>query len=736
MPRILIYFLLFFPFFLSGQQLPDKPTTIRLKKLLKDGKRDSFLIALNELTRNTRQVLSNEEISLSDSLQEIYVGNLSVLYTFLGKYYGQLGKPDSAYYYLIQIPEILSWYEKTTPRLQKVLAGTYMNTGTALILQENIQEGLQYYDKSAKLFLRIGDTLQYSRLLLNIGSIYDDNKEVGEAIKYLKMASEYAPKNNRRGLDITLSAYKRLVQIGLEHKNDSLISEYLPKTDSLLKQMREKKYPVPPSVFLTKARISIYRKNFREVEKYLQEALREIEKQKIYNTLFEVNLLRGQLAFEQKKYRLAEKYFLEALEDLDKHSNKATRDKLILYELLYKAAKKQRNYKKMSEYLEKAYELKNRLDRTSQVRKLTQVATRIEMEKQILAEQLKREKEQAIALEKLKRQQILIWTAVGILALFIFFLGILYNRYKIIRKQKQALQEASQEIEAQNALLAKQNQELEQKNKLIAKKNKDILDSIIAAKRIQTAFIPPEELLQRVFYDAFVIYLPRDHVSGDFYWVGIEEKYKYIAVADCTGHGIPAAMLSMLGQMALSTALKELEDPSPAAILEFMQHYVIDALLRYGKDLNEGLELTICRFNKEENILEIASAKRFALVYSNLSKKIRKLKGSSYSIGPGELWKKEKGMNIYVFQEEIIPLKKDELLTVYMTSDGYIDQFGGARNKKLGTKRFMKLIESIVEKPLEEQKEILLKFLEKWQGNNPQLDDITLVAVQLTPELV
>ncbi len=735
-----IFFLFFLTYSFSQRPFRGKEANYLLS-LLKSGKKDTFLLALQHKTDTLEMLLTRpSEYSMPDSLLEMYLTNIVAVTTTLGKYYAQTGNLDSSYYYFrknIDLIKLYPYQEKR--RIRKFLAGTYLNLGSTLVTQDNIQEGLKYYDKSAKLFLRVQDTLRYTMLLYNIAETYKKNENYEEAIEYLKKAERSLrfvkpskASGKKRKLSLQLLVYNSLINTGIEQKRDSLVYFYLPYLDTLIKGGEvEQKIALPPTVFLTYAKLYLYENKFDKIESFLEKASEAMQEQKNFLNLYEINFIRGKAAYKEKKYAIAERYFLKALEELNRYMEEDLSAKVGVYVSLYENAKKLKNYKQAVNYLEKIRELQKQMDLKSRIKSLTRVTTRIEMEKQILAEQLKREKEQAIAEEKLKRQRLIIYGALGILLLFVVFLGILFNRYQIIRKQKKALLEASAEIEAQNELLARQNRILEEKNKIIQKKNKDILDSILAAKRIQTAFIPPEALLQSFFYDAFVIYLPRDHVSGDFYWVGQENQYKYLAVADCTGHGIPAAMLSMLGQMSLNTALKELDDAMPANMLRFMQEYIIEALMRYGSNLNEGLELSILRWDTQKNTLQIASAKRFVLVYGNTSQELLKLKGSSYSIGPGELWKKEKGMDIYTFSQENIFLEPEEVLTVYMTSDGFIDQFGGSKNKKLGSKKFFKLIQSIVELPMEVQKETLLKFLEKWQGNQPQLDDITLVAVKI-----
>ncbi len=400
--------------------------------------------------------------------------------------------------------------------------------------------------------------------------------------------------------------------------------------------------------------------------------------------------------------------------------------------------------------------LKDSIYTNSKLKQIGETFSRLELEKEMLKEHLQHEKEKELSQERIKRQRIIIYSGIAIIIVILIFSILLLNRYKIIKNQQEELKAAYEEIKTINVELNQINEELnqtneklkdtyarlEQQKRIIEEKNKAIIDSIQAAKRIQDALLPPTETLKQFFADAFVLYKPRDIVSGDFYWIGEEDDSKYIAVADCTGHGIPAAFLSMLGQMGLNTALKELDNPSTDKVLTFLQHYIINALQRYSSanvDPTAGMEISLCRWKYKENTVEISNAGRFVFIKSNKDKALKKVSGERYAIGLGELWKMKRGKDIFTFSKYEYKLTPGEIITIYFTSDGYIDQFGmkklkktgELKMKKLGTKNFVRLIDKIADYPLEKQKIILEEFLKTWQGNLEQLDDITVVAIKI-----
>ncbi len=263
-------------------------------------------------------------------------------------------------------------------------------------------------------------------------------------------------------------------------------------------------------------------------------------------------------------------------------------------------------------------------------------------------------------------------------------------------------------------------------NEQIQEKNQQITDSLRYALTIQEAILPTENWLTNHFDSHFVLYKPKDIVSGDFYWGYHTADYNILAVIDCTGHGVPGAFMSMIGNSLLNQAIKELEMQSPAKILGFIDEHIKDVFSKGGTETTEGMDICLCRFEKAtsgETKVTFAGAKR-PLYFINQQGEFNSLKGDRLSIG----WPYKKRKGDTMFHDKSISLPKGTQL--YLTTDGYVDNHGLKRSK-IGSPKLREMLETNYQKPMSKQKEILSHFLMEQQGKNEQRDDITLIGVKL-----
>jgi serine phosphatase RsbU (regulator of sigma subunit) len=292
--------------------------------------------------------------------------------------------------------------------------------------------------------------------------------------------------------------------------------------------------------------------------------------------------------------------------------------------------------------------------------------------------------------------------------IIIWLIVLLYTRR--LRKQKESLEE----------LVKQRTKEIEKQKQEIEKINKDITDSIEYAKRIQTAMLPLESNIAIHLKDYFILFKPRDIVSGDFYWFSHKNNKTFIAAVDCTGHGVPGAFMSMIGAEILTTIVNNQEIDDAAQILELLNKYIRTALKQDATENQDGMDMALCVIDKKNNTLEFAGAKNPLLYIHN--NQIFKIKGNRQSIG---------GFQFGDFKKHII--KYQSPTWFYIFSDGYADQFGGNPEKpeKFMVKRFKNLLLKIHQKPLEEQKNILDKEISNWMKNLRQTDDILVIGFKL-----
>lgn len=258
-------------------------------------------------------------------------------------------------------------------------------------------------------------------------------------------------------------------------------------------------------------------------------------------------------------------------------------------------------------------------------------------------------------------------------------------------------------------------------NELAVKEHKDELKY---AGILQQGLLPRERHFKRMFEESFLIYKPRNYVSGDFYWIGEKNGIRYFASADCTGHGVPAAILSVLGYSLLNYALYNADLVTPSEILKkvdckFIESFDFEAPLQ---TTNDWIDISLCAYDSENRTLAFCGANRKALVISPKSSHV--LPGNRYPLGG---WQLEEYRS---FEEYKIDVEPGDW--IYLGSDGYQDQFGGLLGKKFGSKKLHTLLKSIAKMDAKSQKEYLEDHLSIWQANREQTDDICLLGIKIS----
>jgi len=293
------------------------------------------------------------------------------------------------------------------------------------------------------------------------------------------------------------------------------------------------------------------------------------------------------------------------------------------------------------------------------------------------------------------------------------FLGILLLTFLIMRSH-------NKQVKSQK-LLRKKNEDINFKNKLISHKNREILDSINYAKRIQSAILPPERLVKSYLDNSFVLYMPKDIVAGDFYWMEHIGDTILFAAADCTGHGVPGAMVSVMCHNALNRSVKEFNLKSPELILNKTRELVLEEFAESEDDMNDGMDISLCSLNRKTKELLWSGANNPLWIIGENSETIHEIKPDKQPVG-----RHSKPTD---FTLHNVKLKQGD--TIYIFTDGLQDQFGGPRGKKFKPTRVRNLFLSINQFALNEQREKIRAELSDWKGNHEQVDDICIIAVKV-----
>jgi serine phosphatase RsbU (regulator of sigma subunit) len=301
--------------------------------------------------------------------------------------------------------------------------------------------------------------------------------------------------------------------------------------------------------------------------------------------------------------------------------------------------------------------------------------------------------------------------------LLVIIIAIVLLRLYIFKKKANIM------LKAKNEEILQQKEEIETQRDHIEVQNQHITDSIVYAQRIQQAALPDEKIINEVGIDHFILFKPRDIVSGDFYWMKRVGDNVIIVAADCTGHGVPGAFVSMLGMSFLNDIIPNKRFNLKASeILEKLRLKVKSSLKQTGRDSEskDGMDIAICVINQEEQIMQYAGAHN--PLYHIRNGQLNVIKATRNPIG---VFFKE-----FPFENHKIELKEGDQF--YIFSDGYVDQFGGENRKKFSSKRFKNLILDIHDKDMNAQKETLDKTIEEWKKcTSEQIDDILVVGFKI-----
>jgi serine phosphatase RsbU (regulator of sigma subunit) len=297
-----------------------------------------------------------------------------------------------------------------------------------------------------------------------------------------------------------------------------------------------------------------------------------------------------------------------------------------------------------------------------------------------------------------------------------------------------------------NHQITTKNKRIEEQSNQLKLKNKEILDSISYAKRIQQAILPPLKLVRSFLNDSFVLYLPKDIVAGDFYWMEPLDNKIIFAAADCTGHGVPGAMVSVICNNGLNRSVREFGLTKPSEILDKTREIVIQEFEKSEDDVNDGMDISLVSLHvtdKEQTKIEYAGANnpiwiiRKGKFEEPLTSTNKVYRDSTKTYSLLEIKADKQPIGKYAIKEpytnQVLSLEKGD--TIYLFSDGYVDQFGKSSNskpdKKFKPNNFRDLLFSIQEESLPRQKDILFETFETWKGDLEQVDDVCVIGVRV-----
>ena len=606
-------------------------------------------------------------------------------------------------------------------RLKKSKADAFNNIGIVYAQQANFTEALDMWQKALKIDEEIGNKYGIAARNGNIGNIYWNLKDFKKALNYFSTALKLSQDIN----DNSLIA-KWLGNIGNVYRDqtndmtqdskirDSLLVKSLEYYQSALKlyQVLNDKTGIARmqgnigNVYIDLANklsnsASKTDSLFKMAEENITSSLkinREIGNG--YDEAIQIGNL-GQLYWYLKKYDLAEKNLIEALKmfkEFKAIEYSRNFEKKLSY--LYYATK---NYKSAYDHYVIFKDLNDSIYNSEKGKELVQKEMNFEFEKKESLLKAEQEKKDALSTAEKRKQQIVIWAVAFGLLFVLIFAAYIFRSLKLTRKQ---------------------NTIIEHQKQIVEEKQKEIIDSINYAKRLQSAILPSSVMVNKILPDSFILYKPKDIVSGDFFWLEQKEGVVLFAAADCTGHGVPGAIVSVVCSNALNRTVKEFGITEPGKILDKVRELVIETFEKSESEVKDGMDISLCSINSTTREVKWAGANNplwYIVKQDDGRSELFEIKGNKQAIGRTD--------TVQPFTNHTLQIPSGS--TLYLFSDGFADQFGGEKGKKFMYKPMKELLLSLSSKSLAEQSNILESTMDKWKGANEQVDDILIMSVRI-----
>jgi serine phosphatase RsbU (regulator of sigma subunit) len=587
---------------------------------------------------------------------------------FLGYTYSNMGEHENARKHLLNSIETAE-----SKKIIKYLPFAYLAYAFELRNAGELNKAVANFTKSYEKSKEIADSTYIHVALHEIGNIYSMKGDFNQAVDYHKRALIIREKMNQSAY--LLYSYNDIAIDYYSMDSTEVALKYYLKAENIAKNANDK-------YILFKVTVGIV------------------------NCYFVSNNFEKASLYLSKMQLIADELNIKSI----------YKD---LYELLYRHNRSLEKYPEALQYLELAVHYKDSVSSEEIQKNLNDL--------DIKYETVKKDKEIIENQSYMKRQRlIIIFSVIGLVVFAVFILVVfrLYSQKKEafskLEIQNQEIIQQKEEIQSQAEHLEQANREITNQKNIIERSHYQITASITYAKRIQEAILPKDDMIQMLLPEHFIYYKPRDIVSGDFYFIKLYKNNLFVTAADCTGHGVPGAFMSMLGIAFLNDLIRKPEIENSAQLLDELRNQIKTSLQQTGKsgETQDGMDIAFLTIDIETNSLSYAGANNPLFLIRNNELLVYKADSMPISI-----FTKERP-----FTNQKIELQKDDML--YIFSDGFISQFDDRNKDTYKSRRFKELLINMNQKPLSEQKENLESELSKWQGNNMQTDDILVIGIR------
>jgi len=591
------------------------------------------------------------------------------------------------------------------------------NIGNIYFDQTDYPVTMKYYLEALKLDEELHDKYRLGKINNNLGNLYDQLNDLNKALDYylksLKICEELS--DHKGIVDSYINLGLVYADIGDSENVQKAISFY-NKAIALCDPALESKEL--GQCYSAMAQLAY---NNKEYDRSLELFMKDLEIDKLlndrrglagsYNNIGEVFCGLG-------NYKKAILYSDSSLILSQQLGDLETQE--LVYENLSEVYAAMGNYQQAYTRYKLYKGLHDSIFNIANSKQLGGLKTKFEVERKEAEMLIRSDAEKKISKEQQARQQFILYAvAAGLFVVFVFSV-FLYRRVKITQRQKAIIEEQKILVEEKNLLVERQKAEVEQQKHLVEEHQKEIIDSITYAKRLQEAILPSVGAVKGALPNSFIYYQPKAIVAGDFYWMHTTADFIYIAAADCTGHGVPGAMVSVVCSNSLNRAVKEFSLTDTGAILDKTRELVVETFEKSDEQVSDGMDISLMRIGK-------AGEDKVSVQWSGAN---------------NPLW--------YHFNEELIEVKADKQpigkyaapraftthhfehprpVSYYLFSDGYADQFSPI-DKKLMKKQFKAIISSIRDKAMDEQLRELERVHVNWKGAMEQTDDVLVIGIK------
>ncbi len=575
------------------------------------------------------------------------------------------------------------------------LVSSYSNIGIAHYFKGEYTIALKNHTKAAEILEKIKNIKRLSAVYNNIALIYLDLRNLNSAEEYFKKSLKLDKiRNDFYGIG---DSYNNLGTIYKERQNYGKAVDLFNKSLHY-KELANDRLNIGSTltnlgavnIFLMK--YDLAREQFEKAEALLEQVNDEIGLSLLYNSI-------GDL-------KMAERNYNEAIISYNKSliiSQKSDIQSYISYsfQALSAAFEKTKDYRQAYVYHKQYTKIRDKIYNAENASQLAEIQTKYETEQ--------KKKELLLSKTELEKQN-------GIAKFFIFgFVLLLIFIFFVLKSYKTKV--------LNTRIILEQKLAIEEKNRLVESQHKDIKDSIKYAERIQGAILPPTNFWNSILPNSFVLYQPKDVLSGDFYWVAETADFKFVAAADCTGHGVPGALISIINYNLLNKAVLEKQITSPGEILDAVNSWLTESLHQTAENspVKDGMDICLISINKTTNEVLFSGANNPLFVYSD--NKLHEYKGDKFPVGS---FLDETTMN---FKTSAIEVQKGDVL--YLFSDGYADQFGGEHGKKFKLNKLRSEFQANHKKPINQQWGLFYKTFKEWKGDLEQVDDVLIIGLEI-----